>query len=236
MFSTRNSPSWPTNAESFAILKSISNSFGISSPRIIIPFLTKMITRLSIRAQVLKPLACRSSRIHARALGTFAATPPSPFVGPSPHVLKAHNEEKLHEYASYLTLCMPKFIQAYAIQHGELCLHTSPSALLPLCEFLRDHTACQYRQVVDICGVDYPTRKDRFEVVYNLLSHSLNQRIRVKCRISEGEPLESVTGIWSGANWYEREAWDMFGIFFVGHPDLRRILTDYGLSSSCSQH
>ncbi len=81
---------------------------------------------------------------------------------------------------------------------------------------------------MDIAGVDYPTRENRFEVVYNLLSVRYNNRIRVKTYASEVNPVPSVSSLYPGANWFEREAWDMYGIFFTGHPDLRRILTDYG--------
>jgi len=105
--------------------------------------------------------------------------------------------------------------------------------LWPLCvhspiRFLRDHTQSQFKQVLDVCGVDYPTKPFRFEVVYNLLSHRYNARIRVKTYCDEVTPVPSVTPLFFGADWFEREAWDMYGIFFTGHPDLRRILTDYG--------
>lgn len=94
--------------------------------------------------------------------------------------------------------------------------------------FLRDHTQSQFKQVVDVCGVDYPRKPFRFEVVYNLLSHQHNARIRVKTYADETTPVPSVTPLFIGADWFERETWDMYGIFFAGHPDLRRILTDYG--------
>jgi NADH dehydrogenase (ubiquinone) Fe-S protein 3 len=115
----------------------------------------------------------------------------------------------------------------------------APSAIPPVMEFLRDHTNAQFRTIVDICGVDFPTRPNRFEVVYNLLSVRHNARIRVKTYADEVSPVPSVVPIYAGANWYvpvgdrdngryEREVYDMYGVFFVGHPDLRRILTDYG--------
>jgi len=87
---------------------------------------------------------------------------------------------------------------------------------------------CQFKLLVDICGVDYPDRDERFEVVYNLLSLSHNSRVRVKVEVAEDVPVPSVTGVFSCANWWEREAWDLYGIPFSDHPDLRRILTDYG--------
>jgi NADH-quinone oxidoreductase subunit C len=94
--------------------------------------------------------------------------------------------------------------------------------------FLRDDTNCQFKMLVDISGVDYPERDERFEVVYNLLSIKLNLRVRVKVSCDESEPVPSIAGVFSAAGWYEREAWDLYGILFAGHPDLRRILTDYG--------
>jgi NADH dehydrogenase (ubiquinone) Fe-S protein 3 len=94
--------------------------------------------------------------------------------------------------------------------------------------FLKYHTAAEYTQVSDITAVDYPTKDQRFEVVYNLLSIRHNSRIRVKTYADEATPVPSITGLYDGANWYEREVWDLFGVFFTGHPDLRRIMTDYG--------
>jgi NADH-quinone oxidoreductase subunit C len=92
---------------------------------------------------------------------------------------------------------------------------------------LRDHESCQFKQLIDICSVDYPERLQRFDVVYHLLSLTYNQRIRLKIATDGEMPIPSVTGIFSCANWYEREIWDMMGIPFADHPDLRRILTDY---------
>ena len=93
---------------------------------------------------------------------------------------------------------------------------------------LRDDSGCQFEVLIDICGVDYPEREKRFDVVYHLLSPRKNQRIRVKCETDETTPVPSVGRAVPAANWYEREAYDMYGILFSGHPDLRRILTDYG--------
>ena len=94
--------------------------------------------------------------------------------------------------------------------------------------FLRDDPSVLFKVMVDLCGVDYPDRPERFEVVYNLLSLKLNQRIRVKVTSDENSLVPSITGVYSAAGWFEREAWDLFGIYFADHPDLRRILTDYG--------
>lgn len=123
---------------------------------------------------------------------------------------------------------LPKYIQQFSVYKDELTLYVAPTALHPVMTFLRDHTNCQFKSVQDITGVDYPTREHRFEVVYNMLSMRYNARIRVKTYASETTPVPSIVPLFSVANWQEREVYDMFGVFFVGHPDLRRILTDYG--------
>ncbi|KAJ3129645.1 putative NADH-ubiquinone oxidoreductase 30.4 kDa subunit, mitochondrial [Nowakowskiella sp. JEL0407] len=132
------------------------------------------------------------------------------------------------EYGKFIASCLPKYIQQISVYKDELTLYVAPSGVLPVMSFLRDHTACQFKQVADISGADYPSRENRFEVVYNLLSLRYNSRIRVKTYSNEVSAVPSITPIFSGANWFEREAWDMYGIYFTGHPDLRRILTDYG--------
>jgi NADH dehydrogenase (ubiquinone) Fe-S protein 3 len=110
----------------------------------------------------------------------------------------------------------------------ELSLHIPPSGVIPVLTFLKYHTACEYTQVSDITAVDYPTKDQRFEVVYNLLSVRHNSRIRVKTYADETTPVPSICSLYDGANWYEREVYDLFGVLFTGHPDLRRIMTDYG--------
>jgi len=109
-----------------------------------------------------------------------------------------------------------------------LVLAASASSILRVLTFLRDDPACQFVQLMDVCGVDYLDRPDRFEVVYHLLSLSHNCRICVKVRVAEGDVVPSVVSIFSSAGWLEREVWDMYGVVFRDHPDLRRILTDYG--------
>ncbi|KAG9126914.1 histone deacetylase [Ceratobasidium sp. 392] len=136
--------------------------------------------------------------------------------------------DSLHSYGSYLIQCLPKFVQQYSVLKDELTLYTAPSGVVPLLTFLRDHTQCQFKAAMDITAVDFPTRDQRFEVVYNLLSVRHNARIRVKTYADETTAVPSAAGIFRGADWYEREVWDMFGVFFKDHPDLRRILTDYG--------
>lgn len=111
-----------------------------------------------------------------------------------------------------------------------LVIITTPDSIPKLLQFLKDDATCLFKQLTDICGVDYPAREQRFEVVYQLLSLKHNQRLRVKTRVEEGEAVPSVTRLYSTAGWFEREIFDLFGIPFHGHPDLRRILTDYGFA------
>jgi len=113
------------------------------------------------------------------------------------------------------------------ITFGELTLVIAPKSIVKVLTFLRDHKDFQFKKLVDICGVDYPEREKRFDVVYHLLSHKFNQRLRIKTHLAENEMIDSVTNVYNAANWWEREAWDLYGIRFNGHPDLRRILTDY---------
>jgi NADH-quinone oxidoreductase subunit C len=112
--------------------------------------------------------------------------------------------------------------------YGELTLTVARDKVIETLTFLRDDPKCQFEVLIDICGVDYPGREHRFDVVYHLLSPRLNQRIRVKVTTDETTPVPSAVDVFPAANWYEREAYDMYGILFSGHPDLRRILTDYG--------
>ncbi|KAI9793789.1 MAG: NADH-ubiquinone oxidoreductase 30.4 kDa subunit, mitochondrial [Candelina submexicana] len=134
----------------------------------------------------------------------------------------------LHTYGQYLLSCLPKYIQQFSVWKDELVIFIPPSGVIPVMTFLKYHTAAEFTMVADITAVDYPTRDARFEVVYNLLSVRHNSRIRVKTYADEGTPVPSITSLYDGANWYEREVFDLFGVFFVGHPDLRRIMTDYG--------
>lgn len=136
--------------------------------------------------------------------------------------------ENLKPLADHVCKSMPDQVTTTSWSRGELCLHTTPEGLLPLLTFLRDDPRCCFEQLVELCGVDYPQRHERFEVVYNLLSIRLNHRVRVKLTVGEGAAVPSVATLFPCANWMEREAWDLFGIVFSGHPDLRRILTDYG--------
>ena len=136
--------------------------------------------------------------------------------------------EALKDLSAYITEEQGGLVERSVIAFGELTLYVPVSAIVELATFLRDDPQCQFINMIDICGVDWPARKERFDVVYHLLSPRLNQRIRVKLTTDEQAPVPSTVGVFPASNWFEREAYDMYGILFSGHPDLRRILTDYG--------
>ena len=136
--------------------------------------------------------------------------------------------EALDELASHLGEACRTLIASSEVKFGELTLTASPENLIALLTFLRDDVQCGFVNLTDICGVDYPTREKRFDVVYHLLSPRQNLRVRIKVETGEFEPVPSACPVFPGADWFEREAWDMYGLMFTGHPDLRRILTDYG--------
>ena len=114
------------------------------------------------------------------------------------------------------------------VVRGQLIVHTTASAIINVLTVLRDHGNFGFEQLMDITAVDYPERDERFEIVYNLLSLSQNQRVRIKLTTDEDTPVPSATPVFSAAGWFEREVWDLFGVPFSEHPDLRRIMTDYG--------
>ena len=136
--------------------------------------------------------------------------------------------DTLEDLAKYVAAELDGSIVGWEIAHRELTILVPSKRIVPVLTLLRDDKQCLFEQLVDICGVDYPERAKRFDVVYHLLSPRKNQRIRVKCETDEATPVPSVVDLFPAANWYEREAYDMYGILFSGHPDLRRILTDYG--------
>jgi len=136
--------------------------------------------------------------------------------------------EALTDLAAHIEATQNDAVRASQVVVGELTLLAERDHVVRLLRFLRDDQQCNFETLIDICGVDYPERSDRFEVVYHLLSMRMNHRIRVRIRTDEETPVPSATAIWPAANWFEREAFDMYGIQFADHPDLRRILTDYG--------
>jgi NADH-quinone oxidoreductase subunit C len=136
--------------------------------------------------------------------------------------------EALTDLASLIALRRPNAVQSFDVAHGELTLHVTTAHLEDLVEFLRSDPSCRFSTLVDITAIDHPARAERFDVVYHFLSMYQNHRIRLKMAIRETDMVPSIIAIHPSANWFEREVFDMFGILFSGHPDLRRILTDYG--------
>ena len=136
--------------------------------------------------------------------------------------------EALADLGEYLSAKFADQIVESTMVLGELSVVVSPGDLVRVAKFVRDDANCLFTMCSDVCGVDYPEREQRFEVVYNLLSLKHNLRLRLKVRTDEETPVPSVSGVWPTANWFEREVWDLYGVFFTDHPDMRRILTDYG--------
>lgn len=128
----------------------------------------------------------------------------------------------------HITGALGAAVTGSEIAFGELTITVDRDAIVSVVTFLRDDPRCRFISLIDICGVDYPERDERFEVVYHFMSPHLNHRVRVKLSVDDETPVPSITEVFVGANWFEREAYDLFGILFSGHPDLRRILTDYG--------
>ena len=119
-------------------------------------------------------------------------------------------------------------VTAFGVAFGELTVHAPADRIVEALNFLKDDPRLQFTQIIDLCGADYPQRPLRFDIVYHLLSMTKNRRIRIKVQTDEDTPVPSVAGVFPAADWFEREAFDMYGVFFSGHPDLRRLLTDYG--------
>jgi NADH-quinone oxidoreductase subunit C len=123
---------------------------------------------------------------------------------------------------------LPSAVTGYELKYDELTIAGKAAEIVKIATFLRDDPACQFVCIIDITAVDYPSREQRFDVVYHFLSPRLNQRIRVKVMTDEETPVPSIIGVFKGADWFERETYDLYGVLFTGHPDMRRILTDYG--------
>ena len=136
--------------------------------------------------------------------------------------------QALQELGGYIQSQLPNDVLEQWTANRELNVVVRSEGIARTTKFLRQDPNCLFEMLVDVCGVDYPERRERFEVVYNLLSLRHNQRVRVKLAVDEGVAVPSVHDIFPSASWFERECWDMYGVFFSGHPDLRRLLTDYG--------
>jgi NADH-quinone oxidoreductase subunit C len=130
--------------------------------------------------------------------------------------------------ADALRGALPAQSIAHAIAHGELTITVPPGDIVAVVKLLRDDERCRYVSIIDVTAVDWPSREQRFDVVYHFLSPSHNRRIRVKAEVGETTPVPSIIEVFPGADWFEREVYDLYGIPFTGHPDMRRLLTDYG--------
>ena len=137
-------------------------------------------------------------------------------------------DEALNELGDYVASSLPNAVEGFDVSFGELNIEAVAQHIVQVIKFLREDMRCGFISFIDVSGVDYPDRDPRFEVVYHLLSPRQNARVRVRIQVDEETPVPSICEVFPGANWYERETYDLYGILFSGHPDLRRILTDYG--------
>ncbi|HEV2604990.1 MAG TPA: NADH-quinone oxidoreductase subunit C [Microvirga sp.] len=137
-------------------------------------------------------------------------------------------DAELEALGQHIASSLGEAITGFAVAYGELTVVARGEDIVPVVTFLRDDPQCRFVCFISICGADYPGRERRFDVVYHLLSPFQNRRIRVKVEADDVTPVPSIVSLWPGANWYERETYDLYGVLFSGHPDLRRILTDYG--------
>jgi NADH-quinone oxidoreductase subunit C len=136
--------------------------------------------------------------------------------------------QALKELGAHIEARRSDCVLSWDVSHGELNVDVTPASIVAFVEFLKSDATCKFSTLVDITAVDYPERAKRFDVVYHFLSMYQNQRIRLRVSLREDDMVPSIIGVHPSANWFEREVFDMFGILFSGHPDLRRILTDYG--------
>jgi len=137
-------------------------------------------------------------------------------------------EETLERLGQTIKNTLSASIADVAVARGELTLRTNIADLIKVATFLRDDPACQFVNIIDVTALDWPSREQRFDVIYHFLSPRLNQRVRLKVTTDETTPVPSLINVFRGADWFERETYDLYGVLFTGHPDMRRILTDYG--------
>jgi NADH-quinone oxidoreductase subunit C len=137
-------------------------------------------------------------------------------------------DEKLETLGRLIAEALPTSVKGCAVAYHELTVQAAADDIVALMRFLRDDPRCLFWNIVDITAVDWPGRERRFDVVYHLLSPKHNVRVRVKVEVDEDAPVPSIIGVFPGADWFEREAYDLYGVVFTGHPDMRRLLTDYG--------
>jgi NADH-quinone oxidoreductase subunit C len=137
-------------------------------------------------------------------------------------------DDTLDRLGQTIKTALPAIVTGYEVALGELSVAAKAADIVKVATFLRDDPACQFICIIDITAVDWPSREQRFDVVYHLLSPKLNLRIRVKAETDEATPVPSIIDVFPGSDWFERETYDLYGVVFTGHPDMRRILTDYG--------
>jgi NADH-quinone oxidoreductase subunit C len=140
------------------------------------------------------------------------------------------NPDRLNSLGERIAAALGPPVKSFAVVFGELTIQAETASIIELLTYLRDDPECRFVCFIDICGVDYPDRENRFDVVYHLLSPYKNERVRVKVEAGENTLVPSAVSVFPAANWYERETYDLYGVLFSGHPDLRRILTDYGFA------
>jgi len=137
-------------------------------------------------------------------------------------------DETLEQLGKTIAGALPGAVTSYSVMRGELTLAANAADIVKVATFLRDDERCRFISIIDVTAVDWPSREKRFDVVYHFLSPTKNMRVRVKVETDEATPVPSIIDVFLGANWYERETYDLYGVLFSGHPDMRRILTDYG--------
>ena len=137
-------------------------------------------------------------------------------------------DDALDKLGETIASALPGSVLGHGVADGELTITASARDIVKVVKFLRDDDRCQFWSIIDVTAVDWPARERRFDVVYHFLSPKQNQRIRVKLEVEEGTSVPSIIEVFPGANWFERETYDLYGVIFTGHPDMRRLLTDYG--------
>jgi len=182
--------------------------------------------------KTLAPSVSLTKNISSSSILKQIDTTPNPALSTSTvKSLDATIRTSLIDMGKYISEIMPKYTQAAQVtSNDELEILIHPDGVIPILSFLKENHRTQFHSFIDVTAIDVPSRQYRFEVVYNLLSLKFNRRVRVKTYCDEMTPIDSACSVFEGANWYEREVWDMYGIFFSDHPDLRRILTDYGFA------
>ncbi|KAL4234090.1 NADH dehydrogenase Fe-S protein subunit 3 ndufs3 [Mactra antiquata] len=182
-----------------------------------------------IATSALRTRSCQRPAVLTQLFRSESTTPNSTELSSTIRQVSPAKTQNLKEFGEYVAENLPKYVQKVEVCHGdELEIYIHPDGILPTILFLRDHHHAQFLNLSDLTAIDVPTRPYRFELVYMLLSLRYNARIKVKTYTDELTPIDSITPVLPAANWYEREVWDLYGVFFSNHPDLRRILTDYG--------